>query len=388
MCVLIFDDGILTASWYAELALRRRVNMSAIGSVIDIAWPFGLSRRGIRPLVEQRTYGVADLPGRFGDAGQLAGVCHLPDADPAETEDAVDSARTPAARAASVAADLELRLPPGLGDHGLRCHLSGLLEGEAESAQERASLVVGLGRGHDRDVHAARPVDAVRVDLVEHRLLVETERVVAVAVELGCVKAAEVTDTGQRDREQPVEELPHPVPAQRHVRPDRHALAQLELRDRLARLGHGRLLAGDEGQVPNGAFDQLAVTSRLADAHVDLDLHQRGDLHHVGVAELLAQGRNDLVAIALLEPGDRALWSRCCRHVCMPSALRCPRRTCGRRGPSVLLRSCGDRSGLAWSSWGTRPARCSRAPLLPGSRCRRSARHASWSSPWCASSPG
>src|SRR3954454_5880229 len=319
MCVLIFDDGILTASWYAELALRRRVNMSAIGSVIDIAWPFGLSRRGIRPLVEQRTYGVADLPGRFGDAGQLAGVCHLPDADPAETEDAVDSARTPAARAASVAADLELRLPPGLGDHGLRCHLSGLLEGEAESTQERASLVVGLGRGHDRDVHTARPVDAVRVDLVEHGLLVETERVVAVAVELAPVETAEVADTRQRDGQQPVEELPHPVTAQRHVRADRHALAQLELRNRLARPGNGRLLSRDDGQVTYGAFDELAVAGRLTDAHVDLDLHQRWDLHDVVVAELLAQRGQDLVAIALLQARNRAamiwpLWSLCCRH--------------------------------------------------------------------------
>jgi hypothetical protein len=47
---------------------------------------------------------------------------------------------------------------------------------------------------------------------------------------------------GQRQREQPVEELPHPVTAQRHVRADGHALAQLELRDRhLARVTLGLL---------------------------------------------------------------------------------------------------------------------------------------------------
>src|SRR3954466_11793892 len=34
MCVLSFDDGMLAESWYAEFALRRRVSMSAIGSVI------------------------------------------------------------------------------------------------------------------------------------------------------------------------------------------------------------------------------------------------------------------------------------------------------------------------------------------------------------------
>ncbi|GAA4373989.1 hypothetical protein GCM10023088_29360 [Actinomadura verrucosospora] len=40
MCALIFEYGIATESWYAEFALRRRVSMSAIGSVIVMAyWP-------------------------------------------------------------------------------------------------------------------------------------------------------------------------------------------------------------------------------------------------------------------------------------------------------------------------------------------------------------
>src|ERR1700710_879098 len=37
MWVLIFDDGIVAASWYAEFAFRNRVSMSAIGSVIVMA---------------------------------------------------------------------------------------------------------------------------------------------------------------------------------------------------------------------------------------------------------------------------------------------------------------------------------------------------------------
>src|SRR4029077_403489 len=37
MCDLILENGMPTVSWYAELALRRRVSMSAIGSVIDMA---------------------------------------------------------------------------------------------------------------------------------------------------------------------------------------------------------------------------------------------------------------------------------------------------------------------------------------------------------------
>ncbi|GAA1811602.1 hypothetical protein GCM10009735_51370 [Actinomadura chokoriensis] len=40
MCALIFEYGIATESWYAEFAFRRRVSMSAIGSVIVMAyWP-------------------------------------------------------------------------------------------------------------------------------------------------------------------------------------------------------------------------------------------------------------------------------------------------------------------------------------------------------------
>ena len=52
MCVLILLCGMATVSWYAELALRRRVSMSAIGSVMVMAWPVAflavVSRRGLR----------------------------------------------------------------------------------------------------------------------------------------------------------------------------------------------------------------------------------------------------------------------------------------------------------------------------------------------------
>jgi hypothetical protein len=60
------------------------------------------------------------------------------------------------------------------------------------------------------------------------------------------------------------------------VRTDRHALAQLELGDRLAGLGHLRLLAGDRGQVADAPVDQLGVAGRSPDTHVDDDLGQPG----------------------------------------------------------------------------------------------------------------
>ncbi|BCM68863.1 hypothetical protein EASAB2608_04197 [Streptomyces sp. EAS-AB2608] len=39
MCDLILECGIDTESWYAEFAFRRRVSMSAIGSVMVMNWP-------------------------------------------------------------------------------------------------------------------------------------------------------------------------------------------------------------------------------------------------------------------------------------------------------------------------------------------------------------
>src|SRR5690606_25562515 len=121
-------------------------------------------------------------------------------------------------------------------------------------------------------------VDGVRADLVEHRLLVQPERVVAVAVELPVRQSTEVTDTRQRDGEQPVQELPHPVATQGHASTDRLALTQLELCDRLAGPTHFGLLPGDGGEVADRSLDQLAVPSGVADAHVHHDLHHTGNL--------------------------------------------------------------------------------------------------------------
>src|SRR5690606_5846915 len=180
-----------------------------------------------------------------------------------------------------------------------------LLEGKAEVPQQRPALIVVAGRCDDRDVHAADPVDPVLVDLVEHRLLVETERVVAAAVELPRREAAEVADTRQGDRRKPVEELPHSVATQRSVRADGHTLTQLELGDGLPCPGDRRLLAGDDLEVADGALDQLGVAGGVADTHVDHDLRDRGNLHDVGEAELLAQRGQDLLAVALLEPRQR-----------------------------------------------------------------------------------
>src|SRR5258705_2735313 len=228
--VLILEAGILTFFLWMRLALRRRVNMSLIGSVIMI--------------------GRVSLPGRLAHAGDLAAVCGVAQADPTDAELAVHRGLAAAHRAARVGPRGELGLalllddPSGLGHGGSALPFlpralrgRGFLghEGHAELLEEPVALLVGRRRGHERDVHALRGLELVEVDLREDALLGEAERVVPPAVEL-VAHAAEVADTREDDREQAVGELPHAVAAQRHRAADRHALAQLEARDRLLRL--------------------------------------------------------------------------------------------------------------------------------------------------------
>src|SRR5690606_27686525 len=150
-------------------------------------------------------------------------------------------------------------------------------------------------------VEAADAVDLVLVDLGEDRLLRDTEGVVAVAVELLRRQAAEVADAGQGERDQAVQELPRAVTAEGDVRADGLALAQLELRNRLLRLGHDGLLAGDRREVCDRTLDDLAVAGCLADAGVDDDLDDAGNLHDVRVTELVLQLLADLATVDLLQ---------------------------------------------------------------------------------------
>src|SRR5919199_165437 len=180
------------------------------------------------------------LPAALGHAGDHALVRELAQADPAEAELAEDRARATAAVATRVVAHLELLRTLLLDPERRLCHFLLLPsvrgEREAEPAQKRERLLVRLRGGRDRDVEAANLLDVVVVDLGEDDLLGDPERVVAAAVERPRVEPAEVADPRQRDRDEPVEELVHAGAAQRDLRADRHALADLELRDRLARL--------------------------------------------------------------------------------------------------------------------------------------------------------
>src|SRR6266516_4394690 len=96
------EVGIRVSSCSALLALRIRVSMSAIGSVIVIA----------RVL----------LPRALGHTWDRPFVRELPQADAEEPELLEDGARTPAAVAPRVAANLVLLRPCGLRNQRLLRH--------------------------------------------------------------------------------------------------------------------------------------------------------------------------------------------------------------------------------------------------------------------------
>ena len=111
MCALSFECGIDTVSWCAEFALRRRVSMSATGSVIVMVVELFLAVVSAR---EPDLRALVLLPAALGDAGQFARVRHLAEADAAQAELAVDRVRPAAALAPGVAANRKLRLAAAL----------------------------------------------------------------------------------------------------------------------------------------------------------------------------------------------------------------------------------------------------------------------------------
>src|SRR4051812_47882151 len=298
--ILSLLAGISTVSCDAWMALRTRVRKSATGSVMDMV---------------QRLL----LPAALRHARDVAVVRELAQADAAQAELAEHGARAAAAAAARVRAGLVLggaRLTDALGELGhelggnlwsLDVRVALAAEGHAEGLEQRVGLAVGRGRRRDGDVEPADLVDPVVVDLREDDLLADAEVVVAAAVEGARRQAAEVPDPRDRHRHEPVEELVRALAAQRHGQADRHALADLELRDRLARAADVRLLAGDRAKLLLGGVEDLRVLLGVADAHVQGDLEQPRRLHRRRVAEAVDQRRADLLVVALLEARGR-LW--------------------------------------------------------------------------------
>src|SRR6266496_106882 len=200
-----------------------------------------------------------------------------------------------------------LRRRVGLALRDSFAMVSSVLERETKRGEQRLRLGVGLGARRDRDVHPAQHVDLVVLDLGKDDLFLDAHVEVAAPVERTPRHAAEVAHSRQRDRDQAVQELVHPGLAQRHHAADRVALADLEARDRLLRLGDHGLLAGQLLHVAGGVLEQLLVADRLAHTHVEDDLLDPRHLHRRLVPELLGQRGHHFLPLDLLEACHRYL---------------------------------------------------------------------------------
>src|SRR5580693_8602685 len=89
------------------------------------------------------------------------------------------------------------------------------VERKLEAFEKRTRLFVGLRRRVDDDVHAPDVLGLVVIDLDEHDVFLEAHREIAASVEALRIEAAEVAHARQRHRDEAVEELVHPVLAQR-----------------------------------------------------------------------------------------------------------------------------------------------------------------------------
>src|SRR5574338_1245521 len=219
IATFIFEAGMLTYSCFAVTALRIRVSMSAIGSVMFKAFASSFSRA--LPGWELRdgaARGAPALPARLLDARQLPLQGELTEADPAQRE-VPDVRARPAAELAAVlrARRVLLRLAVGPDDHRcLRHALCPILrERHAHHLEQPLALFVRLCRRDDVHLHAADTVDLVIVDLREDQLLAHAEAEVPASVERLGGHAVEVADAGQRGVQHAVQELVHPVAAQR-----------------------------------------------------------------------------------------------------------------------------------------------------------------------------
>src|SRR6266571_1655429 len=329
MRTLSREEGMSTFSCSARLALRTRVSMSAIGSL------------------------RMALPARLHDARNLALERQLAEAEPAHLELPEVGARAAAQLAAVIGARAELRLTLGLHDErGLR-HMRLLPERHSEVREEHLRVLVRARRRDDADVHAAHLIDLVVDDLGKDQLLAEPEGVVTPAVEALGRHAPEVAHTRERDVDEAVEELVHPGAPERHLGADGHALAELEVRDRLLRLRDDGLLARDRLQVGRREVEHLRVLPPFAHAHVDDDLLEARHLVRVRIPTLLHDRLDHRLVEHLLEPRRslagplRAPLRDRRRRRCRPGTfLRLGlRRRLGRRG--LLRRSRFFRHGLS-----------------------------------------
>src|SRR5436190_399072 len=181
---------------------------------------------------------------------------------------------------------------------------------QLELAQQGAGGVVATGARDDGDIHPVDLLDLVVVDLGEDHLFLDADRVVAPAVEAVRRQPAEVAHARHRDGDEPIEKLVHPRAPQRYGAADRHALPEIEVRDRLLGARHDRVLAGDRGELGRRRLQALGVLGRIPHPDVEHDLHELGNFVRVAEPELLGELRPHALLVVLEQPGPRCRLGR------------------------------------------------------------------------------
>src|SRR4051812_47191708 len=119
-----FETGMSTRRCFAPQALRMRVSISAIGSVILIKSFSSFYRIHPKSVVRSsgRTRRNEWLPAGLTNARDIARECKVPEADSADAELSEERTRSSAPSAAVVLTHSELRLPLALLYHGFTRH--------------------------------------------------------------------------------------------------------------------------------------------------------------------------------------------------------------------------------------------------------------------------
>src|SRR5215467_16295092 len=269
---LRLEEGTPTAVFPTAWALRIRVSISAMGSVMlmrSASYQLALMSPGISPrraisrsllraspnlrnTPRGRPVSLHRLRRRTGEAfrGSCWSCSRASWRSSSERFTSLMVASSAARRAAYLATVLR-RFCSRLMRASLAMESSGL-EREAERGKQRPRLVVRLCSRGDGDVESPQGVDLVVLDLGENDLLLDPEAVVAATIEGAARDAPEVADAGDGDGHEAIEELVHALAAQRHHAAHREILAHLEGRDRLLRLGDHGLLPGDLREVGHG----------------------------------------------------------------------------------------------------------------------------------------
>src|SRR6266704_824602 len=301
MEILSLEEGTPTTVFPTIWALRMRVNMSAMGSVMlmrEASYQLALMRPGISPrsaisrsllrpspnlrnTPRGRPVSLQRLRSRTGEAF-LGNCCCFSRA----------SWRSSSERLAAFMVAVDQ------GEFG-HDDPSGL-EWKVKGCEQGARLVVGFRGGRDADVEPPENVDLVVFDFRKDDLLLDAKAVVAAAVECAARDAAEVTDTRDRHGDQTIEELVHALAAQGHHAPDRKPLADLERRDRFLGFRDHGFLPGDLGEIGDRVVQDFLVRRRLAHAHIESDLLDAGHLHRGLVPELLHQIGHHVLAVVVL----------------------------------------------------------------------------------------